>query len=275
MIHRDIKPANLLLGRRRARQALRLRHRPAVRQRAADRRPAACWAPSNTWPPSRPTAGRSTARADLYSLGGVLYALLARRPPFRAKSLAEMLEKQRTARARAGQPLRPDVPAELEQIIAQLLEKDPEKRIANATVLARRLEAMLHALSLGRTRRARSEREPAKPTEPAAADGGDRRLPTSCRPTPGHATDDSRPTRRRAGHAAAVSASRASRRRTGRLGVPSRRPIGAAGSEDSEPEPPEKPTAERRAGAETRPLHAGGRGGARPASETTSRSPAR
>ena len=41
-----------------------------------------------------------------------------------------------------------DVPAEMELIVFQLLEKDPEKRIANATMVARRLEAMVRALSV-------------------------------------------------------------------------------------------------------------------------------
>jgi len=59
-----------------------------------------------------------------------------------------MLDLQRHAIARPVTHYAPDVPKELEGIIAQLLEKDPEKRIVNATLLARRLEAMLHALSV-------------------------------------------------------------------------------------------------------------------------------
>jgi serine/threonine-protein kinase len=87
-------------------------------------------------------------RTDLYSLGAVLYCLLARRPPFRAGSLPEMLQKHRTAQPDPVRRHAPDTPAELEHIILQLLEKDPEKRIAHATLLARRLEAMVRALSI-------------------------------------------------------------------------------------------------------------------------------
>lgn len=89
-----------------------------------------------------------TSRCDLYSVGGVLYSLLAGRPPFRAKTLPEMLQLQRFA---APDPVRryaPDTPEELEQIVLQLLEKDPEKRIPNALVLGRRLAAMARGLSL-------------------------------------------------------------------------------------------------------------------------------
>ena len=86
-------------------------------------------------------------RTDLYSLGGVLYTLLARRPPFRAKSLTEMLELQRSATPSRSAGTPETCPAELEGIIARLLEKDPERRFATATVLARRLEAMIRRLS--------------------------------------------------------------------------------------------------------------------------------
>ena len=86
-------------------------------------------------------------RADLYSLGGVLYSLLAQRPPFRAQSFAEMVQKQRTAQPEPVSHYAPDVPGELEQIISGLLEKDPDKRISTATVLSRRLEAMVGALT--------------------------------------------------------------------------------------------------------------------------------
>lgn len=87
-------------------------------------------------------------RADLYSLGAVFYALLARRPLFRAKSLPEMLHKQRNERPEPVRKYAPDTPVELEYIIAELLEKDPARRIPNADLLARRLEAMVHALSI-------------------------------------------------------------------------------------------------------------------------------
>ncbi len=85
-------------------------------------------------------------RSDLYSLGAVLYCLFAGRPPFVSKSIAEVLQMQRFA---TPEPLRrfvPDIPEEIERIIFELLEKDPQQRIANATLLARRLQATLHGL---------------------------------------------------------------------------------------------------------------------------------
>lgn len=88
-------------------------------------------------------------RADLYSLGCVLYSLLAGRPPFQAPSLAALLEKQRTAQPTPLRDLIADTPAELDAIVGQLLAKEPEQRLGNATVVQRRLEGLLAALSIG------------------------------------------------------------------------------------------------------------------------------
>ena len=146
VIHRDIKPANLLLT-------------PDGRVKLSDFGIARLFgnhrltAVGNVlgtvefMSPEQADARPVDPRADLYSLGGVLYALLAHRPPFRARSLAEMVAKQLSGRPVPVGQYDPDVPAELERIIGELLEKEPEDRIANATVLSRRLEAMLHALS--------------------------------------------------------------------------------------------------------------------------------
>ncbi len=85
-------------------------------------------------------------RSDLYSLGAVLYCLFAGHPPFVSKSIAEVLHMQKFA---TPEPLRrfvTDIPEEIERIVFELLEKDPQQRIANATLLARRLQATLYGL---------------------------------------------------------------------------------------------------------------------------------
>ena len=89
-----------------------------------------------------------THHCDLYSLGGVMYALLAGRPPFRSKSMLEMLQMQRYSQPKGVCHYAPDTPVEMEEIISQLLEKDPQKRFPNALMVARQLEAMERGLSL-------------------------------------------------------------------------------------------------------------------------------
>lgn len=88
-----------------------------------------------------------TARCDQYSLGGVMYALLSGRPPFRSSDLASMLQLQRYAVPEPVRRFAHDAPEELERIIAKLLEKDPADRFPNTAIVARRLEAMSRALT--------------------------------------------------------------------------------------------------------------------------------
>ncbi len=87
-----------------------------------------------------------TARCDQYSLGGVLYALLTGRHPFRARSVNEMLQMQRFAKPEPVGRYAPQTPPELAEVIAQLLAKQPEDRFPNVQVLGRHLEAMAQAL---------------------------------------------------------------------------------------------------------------------------------
>jgi len=88
-----------------------------------------------------------TNRTDLYSLGAVLFTLLARRPPFTGANLPQVFHKLRHEEAPSVRRYVPEVPAELDLIIQQLLKKDPNERIPTALALSNRLRAMQHALS--------------------------------------------------------------------------------------------------------------------------------
>lgn len=147
VIHRDIKPGNLLLtsdGRSKLSDFGIARLFGYTRLTCVGN----VLGTAEYMAPEQAAGQPVDARADLYSLGALMYVLLARRPVFRGKSLPEMLYQQRFEQPDPVRRHAADVPEELEQILSQLLEKDPAKRFPNADVLARRLEAMLHALSL-------------------------------------------------------------------------------------------------------------------------------
>jgi serine/threonine-protein kinase len=96
---------------------------------------------------------RLDGRSDLYSLGALLYHLLAGRPPFRGRSAEEI------ARARLERPApslldkRPSLGEPLALLVARALERAPERRFATVeefreAVLAALLEAETRVLGL-------------------------------------------------------------------------------------------------------------------------------
>ncbi|NWQ86183.1 ULK3 kinase, partial [Burhinus bistriatus] len=69
------------------------------------------------------------ARVDLWSVGVILYEALFGRPPFASRSFTELEEKIRSDRA-VELPSRPLLSPECRDLLGQLLERDPLKRIS-------------------------------------------------------------------------------------------------------------------------------------------------
>ena len=133
VIHRDIKPANLLWT---AEAVVKLSDFGIARFFGTTRMTTvgSVIGTVEYMAPEQADARPVDPRTDLYSLGGVLYALLVGQPPFVAKTLPEMLHKQRYEKPEPIDRLVAGVPEELAILIAQLLEKDPKNRVPNADV---------------------------------------------------------------------------------------------------------------------------------------------
>src|SRR5207302_3619840 len=75
-------------------------------------------------------------RADLFSLGSVLYVMCSGRPPFRANSTLAVLKRVAEDTPRPIPEIIPEVPSWLCDLITRLHAKKPEDRIATAKEVA-------------------------------------------------------------------------------------------------------------------------------------------
>jgi len=90
--------------------------------------------------PEQITGDPVDPRADLYSLGAVLYVMLTGHRPIEADSIAGYLARHLTETPRPPSEIEPSVPRRLELVCLRLLEKDPARRPASAADLLQALD---------------------------------------------------------------------------------------------------------------------------------------
>jgi serine/threonine-protein kinase len=86
-------------------------------------------------------AGKVDARADIYALGCVIYALVCGHPPFVAEGTGELIAAHLTAPPPPPRTIVPDLPQAVEDVVLRLLAKRPEDRYATMAEVVEALEA--------------------------------------------------------------------------------------------------------------------------------------
>jgi WD40 repeat protein len=139
LVHRDIKPANILLEN----GVERVKITDFGLARAADdasisQNGVVAGTPQYMAPEQ--TRGEALDhRADLFSLGSVLYAMCTGRPPFCADGTLAVLREVCEATPPSIREINPEIPDWLIALIATLQAKDPSRRFATAVSVADRL----------------------------------------------------------------------------------------------------------------------------------------
>ena len=145
VIHRDIKPANILLTSREVYGA----ERPRIMDFGIAKLVASeitttgqMLGTPSFMPPEQFTGAPIDGRADLFSLGVILYALATGEQPFPGETMTAVSYKVVYTEPIPPAKLNPAVPARLEAVILKCLAKSPADRYQTGEELAQDLAAM-------------------------------------------------------------------------------------------------------------------------------------
>jgi eukaryotic-like serine/threonine-protein kinase len=138
IVHRDIKPGNILLSSGNAFVA-DFGIAQALEETGGERLTSTGFAlgtPAYMSPEQSGGYGQLDGRADIYSLGCVLYEMLVGEPPFSGRSAQAVLARHSVERVPSARAVRDTVPWAVEQAIHRAMAKMPADRFATADEFA-------------------------------------------------------------------------------------------------------------------------------------------
>jgi tRNA A-37 threonylcarbamoyl transferase component Bud32/tetratricopeptide (TPR) repeat protein len=146
IIHRDIKPENILLRPDGTVKIVdfgiaEMEEQQALTQTTTAVGTAAYMSPEQTF------ASSVDSRTDLWSLGVVLYEMLAQERPFRGGTRDEIIVSIQSEPLRMNRQIEQHAPASLRAIVERCLQKEPAARYQSADELLRDLESVVVQVS--------------------------------------------------------------------------------------------------------------------------------
>jgi hypothetical protein len=142
VIHRDIKPSNIALDENGNVVILDFGI-AKVAYLARLTRPGLLIGTPEYMSPEQIKGATPDGRADLYSLGIVLYELLTGTVPFRGNSHIEIAEKIVREKPRRPSELNKELPREVEDLVLKAIEKDRTKRFTSGLEMANAMNRTL------------------------------------------------------------------------------------------------------------------------------------
>ena len=140
VVHRDIKPENIMLRpdgyvkvldfgiAKLTEQRLASDDHTVETTAALQTRPGLVLGTAHYMSPEQARGQKVDARSDIWSLGVVLYEMVAGSPPFRGETPSDCIAAILTAEPPPLSSILPDVPAKLESILQKALRKNSDER---------------------------------------------------------------------------------------------------------------------------------------------------
>ena len=146
VVHRDIKPANIMYDRES--DAVKVTDFGIARITDSSKTKTGLVLGTPSFMSPEQLAGkRVDGRSDLYSLGVMLFQMLAGVLPFRGDSMSELMYKIANEDAPDLYRIRPELPQILVDVVARALTKRPETRYQSGELFAADLNSVLTYLS--------------------------------------------------------------------------------------------------------------------------------
>ncbi|HJZ80370.1 MAG TPA: protein kinase [Pyrinomonadaceae bacterium] len=140
IIHRDLKPSNVMLVKQadgcEQVKVLDFGLAKVVSESTKSPVSSLIGTPHYASPEQFVLGGHIDKRSDIYSLGVLLYQMLSGYLPFDAPTVHELIRLQRTQQPPPIHQYRGDIPVVIEQLLLQMLAKDPDQRPQSATEAA-------------------------------------------------------------------------------------------------------------------------------------------
>ena len=147
VVHRDIKPANVIVGE----QDLVKVTDFGIARAAGDASLTATGSllgSAQYISPEQADGQPAGAASDLYAVGIVVYEMLTSAVPFTGDSPVSIAMRHLTGSVPAPSTLNPEVPPELDRVVARATARAPEERWPTAAAMAGALQASLHGTTL-------------------------------------------------------------------------------------------------------------------------------